>query len=78
LEELCHQSTDGNIALGHVESYCDNGVWFVDPLWIQVRDVIRERMQAQVREFQGSLLALVELVRSVRASFGGNLTLPVQ
>ena len=49
--------------------------WAADTPWIEVRDVIRERMQTQVREFQGSLLALVELARSVRESLGGSLTL---
>eukprot|EP00435_Cladocopium_sp_Y103_P018931 s1934_g4.t1 len=72
LAELCHQATDGNIALGYAELFCQD--WrFADPLWIRVRYVIRERMQAQVREFQGNLLELVELARSVRASFGGGM-----
>ena len=74
LEELCHRSTDGEIALGHAEVFCECP-WAADTPWIEVRDVIRERMQTQVREFQGSLLALVELARSVRESLGGSLTL---
>lgn len=73
LEELCHQATDGQIAFSHAEEFCFFGAWTANTPWIKVRDVIRERMQTQVREFQGSLLALVELARSVRASFGGDI-----
>lgn len=40
-----------------------------------MRDVIREQMEAKVREFQGSLHQLVELTESVRAGLGGNLVL---
>ena len=77
LEELCYQNRDFKNALWYVLQYCENSPFQADPLWVRVRDVIRERMQRQVREFQGSLLALVDLARSVRASFGGNLTLLV-
>ena len=77
LKERCHQATDGQIAFSHAEEFCFFGAWTANTPWIKVRDVIRERMQTQVREFQGSLLALVELARSVRASFGGNLTITI-
>eukprot|EP00435_Cladocopium_sp_Y103_P024047 s2968_g5.t2 len=73
LEELCYQNKDFKNALWYVLQYCENCPFLPDPLWIRVRDVIRERMQAQVREFQGNLLALVELARSVRASLGGGV-----
>jgi hypothetical protein len=75
LEELCYQNRDFKNALWYVLQYCENSPFQADPLWVRVRDVIRERMQTQVREFQGSLLALVELARSVRSSSGCNLTL---
>lgn len=73
LEELCYQNRDFKNALWYVLQYCENSPFQADPLWVRVRDVIRERMQRQVREFQGSLLALVDLARSVRASFGGGI-----
>ena len=75
LKELCYQNRDFKNALWYVLQYCENSPFQADPLWVRVRDVIRERMQTQVREFQGSLLALVELARSVRSSSGCNLTL---
>ena len=75
LKELCYQNRDFKNALWYVLQYCENSPFQADPLWVRVRDVIRERMQRQVREFQGSLLALVDLARSVRSSSGCNLTL---
>ena len=75
LKELCYQNRDFKNALWYVLQYCENSPFQADPLWVRVRDEMQERMQAQVREFQGSLLALVELARSVRASSGCNLTL---
>eukprot|EP00435_Cladocopium_sp_Y103_P014836 s1934_g3.t1 len=68
LEELCYQNKDFKNALWYVVHCCENSPFQADPLWVRVRDEIQERMQAQVRQFQGSLLALVELAQSVRAS----------
>ena len=76
LEDLCHQNQDGWNALFYAEDFAEvAGRNHHGGLWIQVRDVIREQMEAKVREFQGSLHQLVELTESVRAGLGGNLVL---
>ena len=77
LEELCHQNQDGWNALSYAEDFADLAAArnYHGGLWIQVRDAIREQMEAKVREFQGSLHQLVELTESVRAGLGGNLVL---
>ena len=76
LEELCHQNQDRRNALSYAEEFADGaGRNHHGGLWIQVRDVIQQQMEAKVREFQGSLHQLVELTRSVRAGLGGNLVL---
>ena len=72
LEELCHQNDDGRNALSYAEEFVGRHVRVHHDLWIQVRDKIREQMEAGLREFQGSLLALVEVARSIRAGLGGN------
>lgn len=76
LEELCHQNQERRNALFYAEEFVEGaGGRHPDGLWIQVRDVIRQQMEAKVREFQGSLHELVELTRSVREGLGGNLVL---
>ncbi len=73
LEELCHQNQDGRNALFYAEDFADvAGRKYDGGLWIQVRDVIHEQMEAKVREWQGSLHQLVELTQSVRAGLGGD------
>ena len=74
LEELCHQNQDRRNALSYAEEFADvAGRNYHGGLWIQVRDVIKQQMEAKVREFQGSLHQLVELTGSVRAGLGGDL-----
>ena len=82
LEELCHRNQDGRNALSYAEEFAghfEGRRAFLFPedgaIWIQVRDVIKQEMETHARAFQGNLLALVELTRSVRAGLGGNLAL---
>ena len=78
VEELCHRNQDGRSALSYAEEFAEHfesGPFRRDPdqaVWIQVRDVIRQEMEAHVRAFQGDLLALVDLTRSVRAGLCGD------
>ncbi|CAE7497726.1 FCPE [Symbiodinium sp. CCMP2456] len=79
LEELCHQNQDGRNALSYAEEFADHCADGGGPMvedrnadvWIEVRDVIREEMEARTRAFQGDLLKLVELARRARAGLGG-------
>ena len=86
VEELCHRNQDGRSALSYAEEFAEHfesrpfqwrPPWMLQrpdqAVWIQVRDVIRQEMEARVRAFQGDLPALVELTRSVRAGLDGDL-----
>ena len=78
LEELCHQSSDGYDALFYAERVAHEieDRWPVNApdglgIWVQLRDVMRERLQACAREFQGTLCELAALTESVRLALGG-------
>ena len=67
LQELCHQDARGKIAYYYADLHWD---------LVPVRNVIKEQMERGAREFRGSLLALIELTRSVRKDCGSLGPLP--
>ena len=75
LEEFCRENEKGENVLDH-SCYlrdCQRGAH--GKIWIRVCHVIAQRMVPCVREFQGSLLKLIDLADSVHWGLRGNLSL---
>ena len=75
LEEFCRENEKGENVLDH-SCYlrdCQRGAH--GKIWIRVCRVIARRMVPCVREFQGSLLKLIDLADSVHWGLRGNLPL---
>eukprot|EP00438_Fugacium_kawagutii_P011393 Skav219000 [mRNA] locus=scaffold169:380094:380939:+ [translate_table: standard] len=77
LEELCNQDGLRRNALDYAVKVVDaRQAWDRDevPAWMEVRDTIRQQIEARVREFQGDMMDLVALTASVRHSLKGALS----